>query len=79
MMKEKTTAKETAAAKQIRELDTKALMKMDVGKFCLLREKANAEELRRLDYLLDQADLEYKIRKIVREEIAKARSGREAK
>ena len=67
-MKKKTMTKETAAAKQINELDTKALMKMDVGRFCLLREGANAEDRKRLDYLLNQAGLEHK----VREELAKA-------
>lgn len=71
-MKQKKTAKGKTIEQQIMELDTKALLKMDVAEFCLLREKANAEQLRKLDYLLNRADLDYFVRGIVREELAKA-------
>lgn len=51
-------------------MTTANLLKMDVGKFCLLREKADAEGLKKLDYLLNRADLEEMARRICREEMA---------
>jgi hypothetical protein len=76
---EKKMTKEAAVEKQIREMNTRTLLKMDVAKFCVLREQANAEQLKRLDYLLNNADLEYKVRKIVREELASKPKKLEAK
>jgi len=63
---EKKMTKEAAIEKQIREMDTEALLKMDVAKFCVLREQANPE-------------LKYKVRKIIREELASKSKKLEAK
>ena len=76
--KGKGAAKETAADKQIRELNTDALMKMNVGRFYVLREGANPEQRKRLDYLLDRAHLKNTIRTIVREELAAVKQEKDA-
>jgi hypothetical protein len=63
---------------RIRDLDIKGLEKMGLDEFCLLRQRTNNEGRRRLSYLMGQADLEYKIRKIVCEELAKANLEKDA-
>ena len=60
-----------AEPEQIKAMDTAMLLKMDVGKFALLRERADAEGRKRLDYLFERANLEHTIREICREELAK--------
>jgi len=71
IMGKKTTAKATTT-EQINVLTTAKLLKMDVGKFWLMRERADEAGRKRLDFLFQEADLEYKIRRVCQEEIAKA-------
>jgi hypothetical protein len=55
---------------QIMELDTAKFLKMGLFELCKLREKAEPEDLRRLNYIMAQAQLENKVRTIVEEETA---------
>lgn len=66
----KTKDPETVAT-QIETLDEAKLLKMDVGKFCLLRDAADAKGRTRLDYLLEQARIKHLIRAVVQEELKK--------
>jgi hypothetical protein len=75
-MKQKKSAKEKTIERQIWNLDTAALLKMDTIDFCVLRDRADAEGRRKLDYLLNRASLETTIRRIVQEELAKTATKR---
>jgi hypothetical protein len=57
---------------RIMGLDTKKFLKMGLYELCELRAKAEPEDLRRLNYIMDQAQLEHKVRRIVREELEKS-------
>ena len=52
------------------ELNTEKFLKMGLRELCELRVKAEPEDFRRLNYIMDEANLEYKVRKIVKEELA---------
>lgn len=57
---------------QIKAMDIAMLLKMDVAQFELMRERADVEGRKRLNFLFLEADLEQKVRRICREEMAKA-------
>lgn len=57
---------------RIMALDTRTLGKMGAGEFLLLREGADFEGWRKLDYLLNRMEIEGFARGVVREELAKA-------
>jgi hypothetical protein len=63
---------------RIMALDTKVLSKMDVGEFWLLRESADAEGRRKLDYLLRRMEIEGFARVVVREELQRFADGSSA-
>jgi len=54
-------------------LDMKSFVKLDVGEFMLLREGADFEGRKKLDYLMRRGEIENFARGIAREEIAKAK------
>jgi len=57
-------------------IDTKTMGKMGAGEFALLLDKANYEDRRHLEYLLSRFQTEGLVRRVVKEEFAKAKSGR---
>jgi len=54
-------------------LDMKSFVKLDVGEFMLLREGADFEGRKKLDYLMRRGEIEGFARSVAREEIAKAK------
>lgn len=56
---------------RIMGLDTKTMGKMDAAEFMLLREGADFEGQKKLDYLFNRMEIENLIRVIVKEELAK--------
>lgn len=69
MTRTKLQDKPEAINARIITLDTKAMRKMDVGEFWLLRESADTEGRRKLDYLLRRMEIEGFARGVVREEL----------
>jgi len=53
-------------------LDMKSFVKLDVGEFMLLREGADFEGRKKLDYLMRRGEIEGFARGVVQEELAKA-------
>jgi hypothetical protein len=72
----KKTAKTAAGPEAIRArimgLDMKSFVNLGVGEFMLLREGADFEGRKKLDYLMRRGEIEGFARGVVREELAKA-------
>ena len=62
-----------AILSRIMGLDMKSFVKLDVGEFMLLREEADEDGRKKLDYLMRRGEIEGFARSVAREEIAKAK------
>ena len=69
MVTETSTPEEIRA--RIMGLDMKSFLKLGVGEFALLRERADFEGRKKLDYLMRRGEIEGFARGVVREELAK--------